>query len=145
MHFLTSLNWNLVHICKGWKLTHCKFTTWRFTSRQKCLVLCMLSSYPSRNIHLILNFYAGLKYIRAVPSAVLQKMGNRVKFWWCEFRWLAHQSGGAGTLANIQEGLVMADTHLHSMKHQKNVWNLFKVHKKGIKKMPMTLYWCLHC
>ena len=36
----------------------------------------MLSSYPSCNIHLILKFHVGLKYIRAVPSVVLQKMGQ---------------------------------------------------------------------
>ena len=36
----------------------------------------MLSSYRSRNIHLILKFYVHLKYIRTVPSAVLQKDKN---------------------------------------------------------------------
>ena len=38
---------------------------------QKCVVLCMLSSYPSSHMHLILKFYIGLKYI---------KWGNGVKF-----------------------------------------------------------------
>ena len=41
-----------------------------------CGLICMLSSYPSCNIHLILKFYVGRKYIRAVPSVVLQKMGQ---------------------------------------------------------------------
>ena len=30
---------------------------------------------PSCNMHLILKFYVGLKHMRAVSSAVLQKMG----------------------------------------------------------------------
>ena len=36
----------------------------------------MLPSYPSCNIHLILKFYVRLKYIRTLPSAVLQKDEN---------------------------------------------------------------------
>ena len=40
----------------------------------------MLSSYPSCNIHLILKFYVGNKYIL---EQYLQ-----------EFRWVSHQSGG---------------------------------------------------
>ena len=39
-----------------------------------CVVLYMLSSYSSSNIHLILKFYVGLKNIRAVPSAELKKI-----------------------------------------------------------------------
>ena len=31
---------------------------------------------PSCNIHLILKFYVGLKYIRAISLAVLQKKGQ---------------------------------------------------------------------
>ena len=62
-HFFPPQNGNLVHICIGYKLTHCKFTNWLFTSIQKCVVLCMLSSYPSCNINLILKFCVGLKYI----------------------------------------------------------------------------------
>ena len=51
----------------------------------QCVVLYMLSSYSSCNIHLILKFYVGLKNIRAVPSAELKKIkkkkwGNGVKF-----------------------------------------------------------------
>ena len=38
-------------------LTHCKFTTWLFTSIRKYMVLCMLSRYPFWNIHLILKIY----------------------------------------------------------------------------------------
>ena len=41
------LETELVHICEGCKLTHCKFTTRLLTSIQKCVALCMLSSYPS--------------------------------------------------------------------------------------------------
>ena len=48
---------------------------------QGFVVLCMLSSYPPCNIHLILKFYVGLKYITAVPSAVLQKMRQWSKTW----------------------------------------------------------------
>ena len=105
-HFFSSLNLNLVHLCKGWKFTHVKFTTWRFTSIQKCVVLCMLSSYLSCNIHLNLRFYVGLKYIRAVPSAVLQTMMLRGKKWW-EFRWVCCRGGWNPALhggANIQVG-----------------------------------------
>ena len=35
---------------------------------------------PSYNMHLILKFYVGLRYIRAVSSAVLQKWGIGAKF-----------------------------------------------------------------
>ena len=65
----------------------------------------MLSNYPSCNIQLILKFYVGFKYTRAVPSAVLQKMGGgggggqwgkilmmRIKIGWSSVR-------GAGTLS----------------------------------------------
>ena len=96
--------WNFVDICKGWKLIHSKFITRLFTSIQKCVVLCMLSSYPSCNIHLILKFYVCLKYIRSVPSAVLQKDEN--------LDGLVISQGAGGVLepclpwgqANIQEG-----------------------------------------
>ena len=69
-----------MHICKGWKLTHCKFTTWLFTLIQKGVRLCMLSSYLSCNIHVFLKFYVGNKYIL---EQYLQ-----------EFRWVNHHSGG---------------------------------------------------
>ena len=56
-YLFPSLNWNLVHIYKGWKLTHYKFTTWLITSRQKREVLCMFSSYPSSNIQWFWSFF----------------------------------------------------------------------------------------
>ena len=40
------------------------------------IVLRMLSSYLSWNIHLILKFDVSLNYIRAVLSAEFQKMGQ---------------------------------------------------------------------
>ena len=113
-HFFSSLNLNLVQLCKGWNFTHVKFTTWWLTSIQKCVVLCMLPSYLSCNIHLILRFYVGLKYIRAVPSAVLQTMMLRGKKWW-EFRWVCCRGGWNPALpwggANFQEeeGLVIRE------------------------------------
>ena len=84
-----------MHICKGWKLTHCKFTTWLFTLLQKGVLLCMLPSYPSCNIHLILKVYVGNKYIL---EQYLQ-----------QFRWVNHQSGGVewggpGTLSSMRGG-----------------------------------------
>ena len=61
---------------------------------------------PSYNMHLILKFYVGLRYIRAVSSAVLQKWGIGAKFWWWEFRWVGHHLGWrrAGTLPSMGEG-----------------------------------------
>ena len=51
--------------------------TYKFTTcllQYRSVVLHMLFSYPACNINLILKFYVGLKHIRAVTSAVLQKM-----------------------------------------------------------------------
>ena len=81
IQFFPFLNWNLVHICEGWKLTHCKFTTWLYvTSVQKCVVLCMLSSYSILQHAFDSEVLCWPKYIRAVPSASqpagLQKMGQ---------------------------------------------------------------------
>ena len=61
---------------------------------------------PSYNMHLILKFYVGLRYIRAVSSAVLQKWGIGAKFWWWEFRWVGHHLGcrRAGTLPSMAGG-----------------------------------------
>ena len=88
------------------------------------VVLHMLFSYPSCNINLILKFYVGLKYIRAVTSAVLQKMRQqgenlmmKIQMGWS----LVRGRGGLEPClpwgkANIQgaQSLGMADTPLHS-------------------------------
>ena len=67
----------------------------------------MLFRYPSCKIYLILKFYVGLKTIIAVPSAVLQKWSNAVKFGG-EFRWVGHPSGmgegGTGTMSSMGGG-----------------------------------------
>ena len=97
MHFLPSLNWNLVQICKGWKLTHCKFTTWLFNLILKCVVLCILSSYPSCNIYFILKVYVGLKYLGGRGAGMLFSMGG------------GYHSGGISYWGGG------ADTPLHSM------------------------------
>ena len=90
----------------------------------------MLSSCPFCNIHLIPKFYGGLKYIRAVPFTVLQKWGNKVKFWWWEFRLVSHQSGGLESCFPWGGGLIFqgggADAPLHSMP-------LFGVSQMGLR------------
>ena len=104
-YLLPSLNWNLVHIYKGWKLTHCKFTIWLFTSIRKCVVLCMLSSYPSWTYIWFWSFTLALNTLEQYLQQYFKKWGNRVKFWWWEFILVGHQSGReAGTLPSIGGG-----------------------------------------
>ena len=85
----------------------------------------MHAVYPSCNIHLILKFYVGLNYIRAVSLAVLQKNGSMgVKFenLRIQMGWSSVCGGGLETSLSwglILRGLVIrgADTPLHSMEN----------------------------
>ena len=80
--------------------------------------LIQLSSYPYCNIHLIAKFYIGLKYTRAVTSAVLQKIGQwgkilmmRIQMGWSSVRGdleSCFQWRVAGVVANIQRVLVFS-------------------------------------
>ena len=83
-----------MHICKGWKLTQCKFITWLFTSVQKCVFLCMQSSYPCATYVWFWSFMLALITLEQYLQQYFKKWGNGVKFRWWEFRWVGHQSGG---------------------------------------------------
>ena len=91
-HFFPSLNWNLVLICKGWKIKHCKFTTCLLQYRSVWSYACCLVIHLGTYIW-FWSFMLALNTLEEYRQQYFQKWGSGVKFWWWEFRWVGHQSG----------------------------------------------------
>ena len=50
------------------------------------------------------NFILVLNTLEQYLQQYFKKLGNRVKFWWWEFSWVGHQSGGKGWNPAIHGG-----------------------------------------